>query len=75
MVLRRCAKIRRGEFMTYGQLAAAVGNPQAARAVGQVMARNRWPLIVPCHRVVGHSGKLTGYSGIGGTDTKLWLWS
>lgn len=69
-VLQRCAKIVRGETLTYGQLAAAVGSPAAARAVGQAMARNRWPLIIPCHRVVGHSGKLTGYSGAGGTVTK-----
>ncbi len=37
------------------------------------MARNRWPLIVPCHRVVGSQGQLTGYSGMGGTETKQWL--
>jgi methylated-DNA-[protein]-cysteine S-methyltransferase len=72
-VLRRCAEIPRGATMTYGQLAAAVGRPAAARAVGQAMARNRWPLIVPCHRVLGHAGKLTGYSGLGGTVTKQWL--
>lgn len=72
-VLERCAKIPRGEIMTYGQLAAACGSPAASRAVGQAMARNRWPLVVPCHRVIGSSGQLTGYSGIGGTATKLWL--
>lgn len=72
-VLRRCVEIPRGQTMTYGQLASAVGSPGAARAVGQAMARNRWPLIVPCHRVVGHAGKLTGYSGLGGTATKQWL--
>lgn len=72
-VLERCARIPRGEVMTYGELAAAVGSPAASRAVGQAMARNRWPLIVPCHRVVGSTGKLTGYSGMGGTETKQWL--
>ena len=72
-VLERCARIARGQVMTYGELAAAVGSPAASRAVGQAMARNRWPLIVPCHRVVGSSGKLTGYSGMGGTATKQWL--
>lgn len=72
-VLVRCAQIVRGEILTYGQLAAAVGSPAAARAVGQAMARNRWPLVIPCHRVVGSSGKLTGYSGAGGTTTKQWL--
>ena len=72
-VLERCARIPRGQLMTYGELAAAVGSPGASRAVGQAMARNRWPLIVPCHRVVGSTGKLTGYSGMGGTVTKQWL--
>lgn len=69
-VLERCAEIARGQTLTYGQLASSVGSPGAARAVGQAMARNRWPLIIPCHRVVGHSGRLTGYSGAGGTATK-----
>ena len=69
-VLGLCAQIPRGQTMTYGALAAAAGSPGAARAVGQAMARNRWPLIIPCHRVLGHSGRLTGYSGSGGTDTK-----
>ncbi len=73
LVLQRCASIPRGQLMTYGQLAAAVGSPAASRAVGQAMARNRWPLIVPCHRVVGSQGQLTGYSGMGGTETKQWL--
>ena len=69
-VLLLCAQIGRGQTMTYGALAASAGSPGAARAVGQAMARNRWPLIIPCHRVLGHSGRLTGYSGSGGTDTK-----
>jgi len=72
-VLRLCHGIPAGETWTYGQLAKLAGSPQAARAVGGAMARNRWPLIIPCHRVVGSSGKLTGYSGEGGTKTKHWL--
>lgn len=72
-VLVACAAIPPGTTKTYGELAAAVGSPQAARAVGQAMAKNRWPLLIPCHRVVGHSGKLTGYSGRGGTATKRML--
>lgn len=72
-VLRLCHAIPVGETLTYGQLAKLAGSPQAARAVGGAMARNRWPLIVPCHRVVGSSGKLTGYSGEGGLKTKHWL--
>lgn len=55
--------IPRGETRTYGQLAHLAGHPGAARAVGQAMARNPWPVIVPCHRVVGHDGRLTGFGG------------
>lgn len=72
-VLTLCHAIPVGETLTYGQLAKLAGSPHAARAVGGAMARNRWPLIVPCHRVVGSSGKLTGYSGEGGLRTKHWL--
>jgi methylated-DNA-[protein]-cysteine S-methyltransferase len=70
LVLERCVRIEPGQTLTYGQLAAAVGKPNAARAVGQAMARNRWPLMIPCHRVVGQAGQLTGYSGAGGIATK-----
>ena len=73
IVLTLCHAIPVGETLTYGQLAKLAGSPHAARAVGGAMARNRWPLIVPCHRVVGSSGKLTGYSGEGGLKTKHWL--
>lgn len=72
-VLKLCHAIPSGETLTYGQLARLAGSPHAARAVGGAMARNRWPLLIPCHRVVGSSGKLTGYSGEGGTKTKHWL--
>ncbi len=75
LVLQACAKIDKGETMTYGELARRCGSPHAARAVGQAMAKNRWPLIIPCHRVVGSSGKLTGYSGAGGIATKAQLLS
>ncbi|MFO0940781.1 MAG: methylated-DNA--[protein]-cysteine S-methyltransferase [Pirellulales bacterium] len=72
-VLRKCYRIKPGTTLTYGQLAAKVGSPAAARAVGGAMARNRWPLLIPCHRVVGSNGKMTGYSGVGGIDTKVKL--
>ena len=52
-----------GETKTYGQLAKQLGNPQAARAVGAANGRNPISIIVPCHRVIGSSGKLTGFAG------------
>jgi len=52
-----------GETRTYGQIAAAVGNPKAVRAVGQANHRNPIPIFIPCHRVVGADGTLTGYAG------------
>jgi methylated-DNA-[protein]-cysteine S-methyltransferase len=55
--------IPRGETRTYGQVARDAGSPGAARAVGQAMARNPWPILVPCHRVVGSNGELTGFGG------------
>ena len=60
--------IPRGQKRTYGQLARMAGSPGAARAVGQAMARNPWPIIVPCHRVLGSDGTLTGFGG--GVDMK-----
>jgi methylated-DNA-[protein]-cysteine S-methyltransferase len=62
-VLRECSRIPRGETLTYGELARRVGHPGAARAVGQIMARNVLPPFVPCHRVVGADGSLTGFGG------------
>ena len=52
-----------GETRTYGQLAKQLGNPQAARAVGAASGKNPISIIVPCHRVIGSSGKLTGFAG------------
>lgn len=56
-------QVGHGTLCSYGQLAALVGNPRAARGVGAVMAGNPWPLVVPCHRIVGANGRLTGFSG------------
>ncbi|MCA9157082.1 MAG: methylated-DNA--[protein]-cysteine S-methyltransferase [Planctomycetales bacterium] len=69
-VLEQCAQIPAGQTLTYSELASRAGSRGAARAVGSAMARNRWPLIIPCHRVVGADGRLTGYSGTGGIETK-----
>jgi methylated-DNA-[protein]-cysteine S-methyltransferase len=52
-----------GETITYGELAKRTGNPKAARAVGAANGQNPIPIIIPCHRVIGSSGKLTGYAG------------
>ena len=57
--------------MTYGELARRLGNPRAARAVGMACNRNPIAIVVPCHRVVGSTGSLTGYAG--GLDTKAFL--
>lgn len=69
-VVSECRKVAWGKQLTYAQLAARAGRPGAARAVGNVMATNRYPLVVPCHRVVGSGGGLGGYSAPGGLDTK-----
>jgi methylated-DNA-[protein]-cysteine S-methyltransferase len=70
-VLRELARVPYGETTTYGELASRVGRPRAARAVGTVMNRNRIPIVLPCHRVVGSTGSLVGYAG--GLDRKTAL--
>ncbi len=67
-VLHELARVPYGETTTYGALAAQVGKPRAARAIGTVMNRNPLPIVLPCHRVVGANGALTGYAG--GLDRK-----
>ena len=67
-VLAELARVGYGETTTYGTLAARTGNPRAARAIGTVMNRNPVPIVLPCHRVVGANGSLTGYAG--GLDRK-----
>lgn len=62
-----------GETITYGELAARIGDPGAARAVGQSLGRNPFPIVVPCHRVLAAGGKTGGFSASGGTATKLRL--
>jgi methylated-DNA-[protein]-cysteine S-methyltransferase len=68
LVLGELARVEYGTTTTYGTLAAQAGNLRAARAVGTVMNRNPIPIILPCHRVIGASGSLTGYAG--GLDRK-----
>ncbi|MER7003012.1 methylated-DNA--[protein]-cysteine S-methyltransferase [Dactylosporangium sp. NPDC000555] len=62
-VWRQLYAIPYAEMRTYGQIAAAVGEPDAARAVGTACNRNPIPVIIPCHRVVGADGKLVGFGG------------
>ena len=60
-----------GRTETYGEVARRIGRPAAVRAVGAAIGRNPVSIVVPCHRVVGAAGSLTGYAG--GTDRKAWL--
>ncbi|HUY70983.1 MAG TPA: methylated-DNA--[protein]-cysteine S-methyltransferase [Gaiellaceae bacterium] len=62
-VLRELARVPYGRVDTYGHLAALVGRPRAARAIGTVMNRNPIPIVLPCHRIIGANGSLTGYGG------------
>jgi methylated-DNA-[protein]-cysteine S-methyltransferase len=72
-VWKQIAKIAFGKTISYGDIAKQIGNPKAVRAVGGAVGSNPIPLIIPCHRVMGSSGKITGYSGGKGIPTKKWL--
>lgn len=74
-IVKACRRIARGGTKTYGELAARCGSPGAARAVGQVMARNRFPLVVPCHRVLAAGGLIGGFSAPEGLAMKRRLLS
>jgi methylated-DNA-[protein]-cysteine S-methyltransferase len=68
--LKATLAIPYGQTATYAEIAAAIGHPGAARAVGRAEATNPIPLVIPCHRVVGSDGKLHGYGGPGGISLK-----
>lgn len=70
-VWKALQEIPYGETGTYGEIAAAIGNPKAARAVGMANNKNPIGIIIPCHRVVGANGKLVGYAG--GMEKKAFL--
>jgi methylated-DNA-[protein]-cysteine S-methyltransferase len=73
-VLEATLRIKAGATATYGEIAAALGEPPAAsRSVGAALGANRWPLLIPCHRITGTEGKLTGFSAPGGVETKAKL--
>ena len=67
-VLEALQKIPYGETVSYGEIAKRIGRPKAMRAVGAANGRNPIPIVVPCHRVIGSSGDMTGFGG--GIDTK-----
>ncbi len=67
-VWQECANIPYGETRSYSEVAKAIGNPNAVRAVGLALGQNPIPIIIPCHRVIGKNGKLTGFAG--GLDIK-----
>jgi methylated-DNA-[protein]-cysteine S-methyltransferase len=70
-VWQELSSIPYGETTSYGKVAAAIGHPDGARAVGVANGQNPLAIIVPCHRVIGADGSLTGYGG--GLDVKRWL--
>jgi methylated-DNA-[protein]-cysteine S-methyltransferase len=72
-IRQACCGISYGETTTYSALVSTAGHPGKARAVGNVNARNPMPLVIPCHRVIGKNGKLHGYAGPEGVETKRWL--
>ena len=59
-----------GVVKTYGDVAADIKRPKSSRGIGAAMARNPMPIVIPCHRVIGSDGRLTGYSGPGGVGMK-----
>jgi methylated-DNA-[protein]-cysteine S-methyltransferase len=63
-------RIAFGETLSYGMLAARLGDPRQARAVGQALGRNPWPIVVPCHRITAADGRMGGFSAPGGAATK-----
>lgn len=69
-VLTACKRIEYGQTVSYGDLAKAVGQPKASRAAGAALATNPIPLVIPCHRVIGSSGEMVGFSAEQGTKLK-----
>jgi methylated-DNA-[protein]-cysteine S-methyltransferase len=70
-VWRELRKVRPGSTVSYGEIAGVIGRPSASRAVGMANARNPIAIVIPCHRVIGADGSLTGYAG--GLVRKRWL--
>ena len=69
-VLEVVRTIPAGETLSYGEVALAAGSPGAARAVGQALGRNPYPIVIPCHRVLGAGGRIGGFTATGGVSVK-----
>ena len=69
-VWKELLKIPSGETRTYKEIAILIGSPNSARAVANACAKNPYPVLVPCHRVIRSDGNLGGYSALGGVDKK-----
>jgi O-6-methylguanine DNA methyltransferase len=72
-VLATACRIAAGQVWTYQRVAEAMGRPRSSRPVGQALAHNPIPIVIPCHRVIASNGSLGGYSGGSGLDAKRWL--
>lgn len=72
-VLDALYAVPHGTVVTYGELAERVGSPHGAQAIGKAMGSNPFPLLYPCHRVIGKDGSLTGFSAAGGLELKEYL--
>ncbi|MBC8225650.1 MAG: MGMT family protein [Gammaproteobacteria bacterium] len=72
-VWNQIKKIPKGETRSYKDIAIAIGNPKASRAVANACGKNPNPIIVPCHRVIASDGSIGGYTGCGGIKTKRQL--
>jgi methylated-DNA-[protein]-cysteine S-methyltransferase len=72
-VWKEIAKLPFGKTVSYGEIASKLGKPRASRAVGAAVGANPTPLLVGCHRVLGSTGKITGFTGGQGLKTKAWL--
>ena len=72
-VYRLTRAIAPGQTSTYGEVARRLGDVRQSRRVGQALGRNPWPIVVPCHRILGADGKVGGFSAPGGASTKLRL--
>ena len=72
-VWQELLKIPKGQTRSYKEIAIAIGNPKAARAVANACGKNPYPIKIPCHRAIRSDGSTGGYSGVGGSTTKLRL--